>query len=128
MVVMPTTTVQAQLQTGSLYVEVRDQQDAPLPGVTITLTGSGAPVVQVSDTQGQVRFLSLPGCACVLRAELEGFATGEYPGISVTIGRATTTTVTLKPAVEDARDTASTASPVPSETAPPTPDSTADAP
>jgi hypothetical protein len=74
-------------------------------------------VGQVSNAQGQARFLGLPVCTCVLKAELEGFATGEYPFMSVIIGRATTATVTLKPAVEDAGDTASTASPDPSETA-----------
>src|SRR6185503_6092809 len=52
----------AQLQTGNLYGTVKDQQGAPLPGVTATLTGQGAPQVQVSNAQGQFRFLNLaPG-------------------------------------------------------------------
>ena len=50
----------AQLQTGNLYGTVTDDKGAALPGVTVTLSGQGAPQVQVTNAQGQFRFLGLP--------------------------------------------------------------------
>ena len=44
----------AQLQTGNLYGNVTDEQGAALPGVTVTLTGRGAPQVQVTNAAGRV--------------------------------------------------------------------------
>ena len=58
-VVVAATPVAAQLQTGNLYGTVKDQNGAVLPGVTITLTGQGAPQIQVTNAQGQFRFLGL---------------------------------------------------------------------
>ncbi|HJX28221.1 MAG TPA: carboxypeptidase regulatory-like domain-containing protein, partial [Thermoanaerobaculia bacterium] len=49
----------AQLQTGNLFGTVMDEQGSPLPGVTVTVTGGGAPQVQVTNAQGQFRFVSL---------------------------------------------------------------------
>src|SRR4030081_4005166 len=49
----------AQLQTGNLYGKVVDQKGSPLPGVTLTLVTGVAPQVQVSNAQGEFRFLSL---------------------------------------------------------------------
>ena len=50
----------AQLQTGNLYGKIVDQQGTALPGVTVTLDTGAAQEVQVSNAQGEVRFLSLP--------------------------------------------------------------------
>src|SRR5688572_29941883 len=69
----------AQLQTGNLFGTVVDEQGSPLPGVTVTLTGQGAPQVQVTDAQGVFRFPSLGPSSYQLKAELEGFSTIEYP-------------------------------------------------
>jgi hypothetical protein len=91
----------AQLQTGNLYGTVRDQQGAALPGVTATLTGQGAPQVQVTNAQGQFRFLGLSPGSYGLKAELEGFSTIDYPNIAINIGRNTSIEVTLTAAVED---------------------------
>jgi hypothetical protein len=85
----------AQLQTGNLYGVVTDDQGAPLPGVTVTLSGSGAPSVQVTNAQGQFRFLGLGPGSYNLRAELEGFSTIEYPNISINVGRNTQIEVQL---------------------------------
>src|SRR5204863_334750 len=46
----------AQQQTGDLFGTVVDEQKAPLPGVTVTLTGVGAPQVQQTDEGGRFRF------------------------------------------------------------------------
>jgi len=91
----------AQLQTGNLYGTVMDEQGSPLPGVTVTLTGQAAPQVQVTNAQGEFRFLGLSPASYQLKAELEGFSTIEYPNISINIGRNTTIEVTLSSAVED---------------------------
>ena len=42
----------AQVGTGNLYGVILDEQGSPLPGVTVELTGKGAPAVQVVE-QGQ---------------------------------------------------------------------------
>ena len=91
----------AQLQTGNLYGTVMDDQGAPLPGVTNTLTCGGAPLVQVTNAQGQFRFLSLSPGGCSLKSELEGFSTIDYPNIVINVGRNTSIEVTMSAAVED---------------------------
>jgi hypothetical protein len=91
----------AQLQTGNLYGTVTDDQGAALPGVTVTLAGSGAPQVQVTNAQGQFRFLGLGPGSYDLKAELEGFSTIDYPNIVINIGRNTQIEVKLSAAVED---------------------------
>ncbi len=91
----------AQLQSGNLYTTVTDDKGAALPGVTVTVGGQGAPQVQVTNAQGQVRFLSLTPGSYNLKAELEGFSTIDYPNIVINIGRNTTIEVKLSPAVED---------------------------
>jgi hypothetical protein len=91
----------AQEDTGNVYVVATDGQGAALPGVTVTLEGQGAPRVQVTNAQGQVRFLGLDPGAWSLTAELEGFSTVEYPAIDVRIARNTNLEVTLSEAVEE---------------------------
>jgi len=92
---------QAQLQTGNLYGTAVDAQGAALPGVTVTLTGGGAPQVQVTDAQGKFRFLSLSPGSYAMKAELEGFSTVDYPTIAINVGRNTSIEVTMSAAVED---------------------------
>ncbi|HEX4959239.1 MAG TPA: TonB-dependent receptor [Thermoanaerobaculia bacterium] len=91
----------AQLQTGNLYGTVTDDKGAALPGVTATLTGNGAPQVQVTNAQGQFRFLGLGPGGYQLKAELEGFSTIDYPNIVINVGRNTQIEVKLSAAVED---------------------------
>ena len=91
----------AQLQTGSLYGTITDDQGAALPGVTVTLAGQGAPAVQVTDAQGRFRFLGLSPGSYRLDAQLEGFSSVEYPNITINVGRNTEIEVTMNAAVED---------------------------
>jgi hypothetical protein len=91
----------AQLQTGNLYGTVVDEQGSPLPGVTVTVSGQGAPQVQVTDAQGKFHFPGMSPASYQLKAELEGFSTIEYPNVAINIGRNTTIEVTLSSAVED---------------------------
>jgi hypothetical protein len=90
----------AQLQTGNLYGTITDDKGAPLPGVTVTLSGQGAPQVQVTNAQGQFRFLGLSAGSYALKAVLEGFSTIDYPNIVIKVGRNTTIEVKMSPAVE----------------------------
>ncbi len=92
----------AQQTSGNLFVKVVDDQGAALPGVTVTMTGQGAPRVNVTDAQGQVRFLGLaPGGGYQVTAELEGFSTIEYPNLAVGVGKNATIQLQLNAAVEE---------------------------
>ena len=90
----------AQLQTGSLFGTAQDANGAALPGVTVTLTGQGAPAVQVTDDRGEFRFVSLGPGTYSLEATLEGFSSVSYPNIAINVGRNTTIEITLQQAVE----------------------------
>jgi hypothetical protein len=98
MVALP---VCAQQQTGDLYGTVTDEQKQALPGVTVTLTGVGAPQVQQSDEQGKFRFLNLYPGSYSLRAELEGFSTIERPDLTIRVGGKASIEVTMSGAVKD---------------------------
>jgi len=91
----------AQLQTGNLYGKVSDQTGAALPGVTVTLDTGEAPQVQVTNAQGEFRFLSLAPANYRIKAELQGFSPVEYPHIVINVGRNTNIEVTMNSAVED---------------------------
>jgi hypothetical protein len=91
----------AQLQTGDLYGIVQDEQGQPLPGATVTVTGVGAPQVQVTGEDGRFRFLNLYPGTYALTAELDGFSTVEYPDVAITVGSNTNIEVTLSAAVTD---------------------------
>src|SRR5438093_9047546 len=52
----------AQFQTGNIYGKVQAKDGSVLPGVTVVLTGVGAPMTTITGPQGEFRFLSLsPG-------------------------------------------------------------------
>ena len=87
--------------TGNVYVDVVDTEGSVLPGVTVTLSQMGAPRIQVTNAQGQVRFLGLDPGAYALRSELEGFSTVEYPSVQVRTGRNTSLEVTVQAAVAE---------------------------
>jgi hypothetical protein len=91
----------AQLQTGNLYGKVSDQTGAALPGVTVSLNTGEAPQVQVTNAQGEFRFLSLAPASYGIKAELQGFSPVEYPHIVINVGRNTNIEVTMNSAVED---------------------------
>jgi hypothetical protein len=91
----------AQLQTGDLFGTVSDEQGQALPGVTVSLTGVGAPQVQQTDEQGNFRFLNLYPGSYAVKAELQGFSTIDYPDISVRVGGKADLRITLSSAVTD---------------------------
>ncbi|HVT58416.1 MAG TPA: TonB-dependent receptor [Thermoanaerobaculia bacterium] len=91
----------AQESTGNLYGKVKDQGGAPLPGVTLTLTGPGAPQVQVSDNDGQFRFPSLSPGKYKLTSQLDGFSPLEYPSVVISLGRNTDVELSMSAGIKD---------------------------
>jgi hypothetical protein len=87
-------------ETGRLQGTVMDEEGNPMPAVTMTLSGVGAPQVQVTDAQGNYRFVALDPGQYQLRAELEGYGIIEYPTLAIAGGRSSTVDVTLPGAVE----------------------------
>ena len=80
------------------YLREKSGLGSFLPGVTVTLSGIGAPQVLPSDSEGQFRFFSLAPGKYELRAELEGFSPMEYPNVNVSVGGNTEVEMTLNPA------------------------------
>jgi len=91
----------AQLQTGDLYGTTHDEKGELLPGVTVTLTGTGAPRIQTSDAEGEFRFLGLYPGTYSIRGELSGFATVEQNGIAVRLGSKVQLELELSSAIEE---------------------------
>jgi hypothetical protein len=89
----------AQLQTGSITGEVNGSDGASLPGVTVSLTGVGAPQNTVTDSQGHFRFNNLSPGTYALKGELAGYGTAARAGIGVNIGRNAEIVMTLNPSV-----------------------------
>lgn len=83
---------------GNLYGRVTDETGQGLPGVTVTLSGQGPDQVQVTNAQGDFRFLNLPPGTRRLKAEMDGFTPIDYPDVGIGSGRNTTLAVTMVPA------------------------------
>jgi hypothetical protein len=92
----------AQLQTGNIFGTVQARDGSALPGVTVTLSGVGAPQVFITDAQGRFRFLNLAPGTYQVRAELAGMAAATRTGIGVSLGRNVDITMSLNPQLEQA--------------------------
>jgi hypothetical protein len=90
-----------QLQSGNIFGHTQAKDGSALPGVTVTLTGVGAPQTFISDNTGAFRFLNLSPGAYALKAELAGFGISTRQGISVNVGRNADVTMTLNPAASE---------------------------
>ncbi|HXH38180.1 MAG TPA: carboxypeptidase regulatory-like domain-containing protein [Thermoanaerobaculia bacterium] len=91
----------AQFQTGNIYGKVQAKDGSALPGVTVVLTGVGAPQTSISDAQGDFRFIGLSPGTYTLKADLAGYGTSTRAGVSVNIGRNADVTMTLNPSVAE---------------------------
>src|SRR5260370_33311047 len=91
----------AQIQSGNIYGKVQAKDGSALPGVTVTLSGVGAPQTTVSDATGNFRFLNLSPGSYGLKAELAGFGTSTRTGITVNLGRNADVTMTLNPSAAE---------------------------
>ncbi|PYQ29760.1 MAG: hypothetical protein DMF57_16090, partial [Acidobacteria bacterium] len=91
----------AQFQTGNIFGKIQAKDGSVLPGVTVTLTGVGAPQQTVSDALGNFRFISLSPGTYSLRSELAGYGTATRSGINVRIAQNSDVTMTLNPSVAE---------------------------
>ena len=91
----------AQFQTGNIYGKVQAKDGTALPGVTVVLTGVGAPQTQISDASGDFRFINLSPGSYSLKAELANYGTSTRSGITVNVGRNADVTMTLNPSVTE---------------------------
>lgn len=89
----------AQAQSGNIFGTVTANDGSALPGVTVTLTGVGAPQTTVTDAQGRFRFPNLSPGTYSLRAELAGFGSATRSGVTVNIGRNADVAMTLNASV-----------------------------
>jgi len=76
-------------QTGSISGTVLDEEGTPLPGATVTLTGTGimGSLTYVTGERGKFRFPSLIPGECKVRAEMPGFKTTIREGLRVQVGK-----------------------------------------
>lgn len=91
-------------QTGTIDGRVLDAQGAPLPGVTVTLTGPQNTRTVITDADGVYRFALLLAGRYVVNAELEGLGTaelatdldpGQRRGVDLTLVSATAEEITV---------------------------------
>jgi hypothetical protein len=88
-----------QATTGNIFGTVVGNDNAVLPGVTVTLTGVGAAQNTVTDSQGRFRFVNLSPGNYSLKAELSGYGTATRSGLTVNVGRNAEVSMTLNPSV-----------------------------
>lgn len=84
--------------TGRIIGTLKDAQGAVLPGAAVTVTGpalQGAQA-QVTDSDGNFRFLGLPPGRYTVKIELSGFKTFEQPDVQVGIDRTVDLVLTLQ--------------------------------
>src|ERR1051325_3474663 len=91
----------AQFQTGNIYGKVQAKDGSVLPGVTVTLTGVGAPQSTVSDAQGNFRFLNLSPGTYTLKGELSGYGSAIRSGVGVRVAQNADVSLTLNPSVSE---------------------------
>lgn len=92
----------AQFQTGNIFGHTVSKDGDLLPGVTVTLTGIGAPQTQVTDQGGNFRFLGLSPGSYQLKAELSGFGSSIRTGINVNVNANVDVSMMLNPTVSEA--------------------------
>ncbi len=81
---------------GNLYGKVVDEQGGVLPGVTVTLSGQGAPTIATTDARGEFRFLNLSPGTYTVKLDLTGFAVVTRENVVVQLGRNTEIRESLK--------------------------------
>lgn len=90
--------VEAQISTGRIIGVVRDSSGGVLPGANVTLTSPalpGGPATNVTNAQGEYRFIDLNPGVYTLTVELEGFTKYEETDLRVQVGGTTERVVSL---------------------------------
>ena len=82
--------------TGGIHGKVVDEQGGVLPGVSVTVTGPGAPQTAYTDARGEFHVINLSPGVYTLTLALQGFATINREGVDVVLGRDTELTLPMK--------------------------------
>jgi len=98
LIVSAPATVSAQIADAVIEVVAQDEQQAMLPGVTVTVVKPDTGFTQnnVTDGTGSVRFMALPPGAYTVKIELAGFTTVNQEGVVVRVGQTAKLVVTLR--------------------------------
>jgi hypothetical protein len=91
----------AQFQTGNIFGKTQAKDGSALPGVTVTLTGGGAPQTVVTDATGAFRFPNLSPGKYTLKAELSGFGSATRTGLTVSVGQNADVAMTLNASLSE---------------------------
>ena len=91
----------AQYQSGNIYGKAQAKDGSVLPGVTVTLSGIGAPQTAVTDSQGNFRFLNLSPGSYTIKGELSGYGSAIRAGVGVRVAQNADVTLTLNPSVSE---------------------------
>jgi len=85
-------------ETGAIVGSVQDEENTPLPGVTVTLSGPKLMGIRtvITDEKGEFRFPALPPGVYSVEAKLAGFATVVRENIRLTTTVRLTVDFTLK--------------------------------
>ena len=108
------TTAHAQEQTGSITGKIIDQNDEPLPGATVTLSGPALMGTRtfVSSEEGNFRFPAVsPGRNYTITVEMPGFQKLTRRGIIVSVGKTITIDIQLTQEVQVEEVTVTAAAP-----------------
>jgi hypothetical protein len=81
---------------GSIAGTVTDKNGAAVPGATVKITGSEAARTVTTDNEGVYRFDNLVPGNYTVRVEMTGFKASEVSKVTVYVGKAATTNVTLE--------------------------------
>jgi hypothetical protein len=103
------------VSSGTIEGTVKDESNAVLPGVTVTVTSPQLQVgqiIQVSDSAGSYRFFDLPAGTYRMKAELTGFTTSVREDLRLTVGFNARVDLTLKLGAMEESVTVSGQSPV----------------
>jgi hypothetical protein len=87
-------------ETGAIRGVVLDDQNTPLPGVNVTLSGARLMGIRtvVTDRNGEFRFPAVPPGQYSLKAELQGFATVVQENVRLNTTMTLTLEIEMKPA------------------------------
>ncbi len=102
----------AQVESGTIYGTVLDQQGGVLPGALVTLTGPQATQTYTTGSDGQYRFLHLGPGTYKLTVALSGFTKVTRENITVAVGKNVEIPFTLKLASIEQAVTVTSASPI----------------
>jgi outer membrane receptor protein involved in Fe transport len=96
-ILVPSTQLEAQVTTATLYGVVRDSTGAVLPGANVTATHQGTNLLRdtLTDERGEFALPALPTGSYALKIELPGFKTYTNQGLNLGAGQSVRQTFVL---------------------------------